>query len=232
METATVSPLQKEDILHYLSISDAIVEEYQKGQEIYTADSTENLCIHYLDCGRVVTQIKTTKGKLIGLEILEADDVLGLEATTGRYRNFAVCTERSRIFSWPIESFSKLMQAKPPFAMGLFQLAIDRLIYYQRRIEQLTTLRVKYRIAMVIIEAAEKQKLRTPEARVDDCITLPPLTHETIASFIGSSRVLVTHQLNALRRAGYIDYRHSKIRILKFQELTEFAQNSGHSSKH
>jgi hypothetical protein len=54
----------------------------------------------------------------------------------------------------------------------------------------------------------------------DGSIRVPALTHHTIAEFVGTSREIVTFQLNRLRRLGMLRYsrKHMDIYTIAIQE--------------
>ncbi len=63
------------------------------------------------------------------------------------------------------------------------------------------------------------------ERQDDGGIHMLPLTHETLAQYVGTSREIVTHYMNRLRREGYVLYTRKSI-VLYCEALRESASSA------
>ena len=209
------------DLLEQLPFRQDIVREYRKGQIIYTPGSEEDPRIHLIQEGRVIIKSLTNTAETVGLEILEKEDVFGLEALVGPYVTLARCAEYTRTLSWDAETIERLQHANPELAIALFQAAIKKIFSLQRRIEDLASMKVQERLAAFLIEKARKSSGSIGE---DGGITLPPITHETLSHFIGTSREIITHYMNLFRREGYIAFDRRQIRIFNAIGFAEWVR--------
>lgn len=209
------------DLLEQLPFRQGVGREYRKDQVIYAPDSKEDLRIHLVQEGRVITKSLTTTGETVGLEILEVEEVFGLEAMVGSYTTLARCAEYTRTLSWDIATLDQLQRAKPELAIALAQAAILHNIYFQRRIEELASMQTQERLATFLIEKARKVAGSVGE---DGGITISPLTHETLSHFVGTSREIVTYYMNIFRRAGYLSFDRKSIRVFNTIGFAEWVR--------
>jgi CRP/FNR family transcriptional regulator, cyclic AMP receptor protein len=64
---------------------------------------------------------------------------------------------------------------------------------------------------------------RVGEPQSDGSVRIPPLTHQAIAEYVGTSREIVTSQMNLLRQRGYLTYSRKGINI-QMEHLREYLQ--------
>ena len=92
---------------------------------------------------------------------------------------------------------------------GTFRLVGQRLVRAERRVADFALDAIPARLDKLLAELSERYGEHKPEGVLID-IALP---HREIASIVGSTRESVTVRLNALRRAGIIDFVDRKILI-------------------
>ena len=54
---------------------------------------------------------------------------------------------------------------------------------------------------------------RSGTRQADGAVQIPPLTHETLSGYIGTSREIVTFHMNQLRRQGFLRYSRKGIQL-------------------
>jgi CRP-like cAMP-binding protein len=86
--------------------------------------------------------------------------------------------------------------------LALSQYLVRQCIELQDRIESMAIYKTPERVMVSLIQLATT--LGTPTA--DGAMRIVALTHHTIAEYVGTSREIVTFQLNRLRRLGMLRY--------------------------
>src|SRR5258708_5863818 len=160
------------DLLEQLPAWLGVGREYRKDQVIYAHDSREDLRIHLVQEGRVITKSLTNSGGAVGLEMLEVEEIFGIEALIGSYTTLARCAEYTRTLSWDVATIDQLQRSKATFAIALSQASICRSVYFQRRIEELASMAIQERLATFLIEKARRS---SSSVGGDGGITLPPI---------------------------------------------------------
>ena len=61
-------------------------------------------------------------------------------------------------------------------------------------------------------------------------MSIPPLTHQAIAEYVGTSREIVTSQMNHLRQAGFLRYSRRGVQVYAdaLREHLKSAHTRGH----
>lgn len=193
--------------------------KYVKGQIVFVPDSAEERRIHLVQSGSFMT-FATRHGTEVGIEYLEIGELFGLETLVGRSQTLAKCAQDGETLSWDAAELDKLQRENAQLAVGLSQAAINRGLRLQRHIEDFAVLMIAERLAAFLAERAE---LKVSDE--DGTVLLSAITHETMSEFIGTSREIVTHYLNAFRKAGYVDYNRKGIRVYDPKGLVQWARD-------
>ena len=89
------------------------------------------------------------------------------------------------------------------------------------RIESFSSDNIGQRLVRSLIRFSE----RLGRESADGTTEMMPFTHELLSQYVGTSREIVTHYMNQLRRMGYLEYSRKGI-MLRRQSLREWlAQN-------
>jgi len=110
--------------------------------------------------------------------------------------------ERSQMMAWSAEEIERQMEQQPEFGLALctyFGLINTR---FSGRISTLIKFRTGPRVAIAFIELARAGG----KLQADGAMRLNGFTHQAFAEYVGTSRVIVTCEMNRLRRLGYISY--------------------------
>jgi CRP/FNR family transcriptional regulator, cyclic AMP receptor protein len=140
----------------------------------------------------IVTRIVTVDG-LFGESIL-----LG-----GRFRTeMATALDEMTLMSWSAADIEAQIERKPRLGWALFQCLVREGITLQHRIEDMVLYQNPERIRLALLQFADQ--MGTPTA--EGWTRLGALTHQTLAGYVGTSREVMTTQLNRLRRLGVLRY--------------------------
>lgn len=189
-----------EDPLTYLSRKP--VQEFAKGRVIYSPDRPADR-LFLLVLGRV--KVNTTAddgyetiGRLVSAEGLFGEAVL----VGGRASESAVALDATTVMSWTRPEIEQQIEREPRLGLALSQYLVRQCIALQERIESMAVHKTPERVMVALIQLADEMGTPLP----DGTTRLASLTHHTIAEYIGTSREIVTFQMNRLRRAGMIRY--------------------------
>jgi CRP/FNR family cyclic AMP-dependent transcriptional regulator len=121
----------------------------------------------------------------------------------------AVAFENARLLRIPVGVYREGMGASRELYDCTFRLVGQRLARAERRVADFALDAIPARLNKLLVELSERYgRPETGGVLID--IALP---HREIASIVGSTRESITVRLNALRRAGIIDFVDRKILI-------------------
>ncbi len=185
------------------------VVEYRRGQVIYDRDRPPThlflvlrglvkLCL----CGAGETEII--------VDIISANEMFGeaglISATCG---DAAVALDNAALMSWTIAEIQERISHDPRLSVMLIRLLADRCITFGERLQSFALDDTYLRLARSLLRLAKR--LGTNIA--DGSVRIPSLSHQVLSAYIGTSREIVTMQMNRLRAKGYIQYSRRSIDI-------------------
>jgi len=172
-------------------------------------------CIYLLKSGKVKLSRFSSNGRELVLGVVEAGEVFGEEAIAGENRRtaFAEAIEDSLVCSVPVSEFTRFLKAYPNLAVSFAGVLTARLEEARDRMEDFLFRSVAERLACFLVESAEKEG-------GGDRIPLPlRLTHQQIASRIGSTRETVTSLLGNFKRRGMIEFEGRRLVVTDLEGL-------------
>ena len=192
--------------------------EFPRGAPIYLpSDHAEGVLL--VAAGRAKIGTITADGKQAILAFVEAGEVFGELALVGVQQRdeYAEAVEKSKIVLIPSDEMNRLIEENPHVSMGITKLFGFR----RRRIEQ----RLKYllfrsnreRLVHLLLELAGQYGSPVPEG-VELKIKL---SHQDLASIIGSTRETVTVVLGELQAEGYLKVGRRKIVLKDMARLAD-----------
>ena len=104
--------------------------------------------------------------------------------------------------AWEVSEMEELVTKRPRLAVALLQVLAQRNVEYGRRIESFAIDSVERRLARSLLRFSER--LGTPEE--SGSVWMIPLTQEMLSRYVGTSREIVTFQMNHLRQQGFLRY--------------------------
>ena len=190
-----------EDPLTYLPRKP--VQEFAKRRIIYDAQQpSDHLFVVIL--GRVKLTNTGDGGEPLVARIVSAEGLFGEAALIGdsRRAETAVALDNVTLMSWSAYEIEAQIEREPRLGLALSQYLVRQCIELQDRIESMAVYKTPERVMLALVQLADS--LGSPMA--DGATRVPALTHHTIAEYVGTSREIVTFQLNRLRRMGMLRY--------------------------
>lgn len=197
----TSRPVNFEDPLMYLPRRP--IEEYAKGTIIYDAEHPP-VSLYVLILGRVKVSHTANDGCETVGRIVRAEGIFGESCLVGALNGNETATalDKVALMSWRREEIEQQVEREARLGMALFQYLVRQCLELQDRIENMAVQAVPDRVTLGLLQLATDLGTAMP----DGATRLSSLTHNTIAEFVGTSRELVTSQMNRLRRLRLIQY--------------------------
>jgi len=217
-----------EDPLNYLPRKP--IQEFGKRRVIYDENQP---CsgLYVVILGRVkVTSTAEDGFETIG-RVVCAEGFFGEFALIGAENRSesAVALDTASIMCWSRSEIEQQIDREPRLGVALSQYLVRQCIELQDRIESMAVHKTPERVMLALLQLGSSAG--TPMA--DGTTRIGSLTHHTIAEYVGTSREIVTFQMNRLRRLGLLTYSRKFIDIhapAMQQALREQGILSGHSS--
>jgi CRP-like cAMP-binding protein len=89
------------------------------------------------------------------------------------------------------------------------QMLVKRGLDYEDRLQSFALEKTPERVVRSLLRFAQRLGTRTE----DGSIKIPPLTHQMISEYVGTSREIVTFQMNQLRQKSYLRYSRKGIQV-------------------
>jgi CRP/FNR family transcriptional regulator len=196
-----------EDPLTYLPRKP--IQEFAKGRVIYDGHQPAT-GLHLVMLGRVkVTSCGdglVTVGRIVSAEGLFGESALiGAENRT----EAAVTLDDSSLMSWTRSEIEQQIDREPRLGIALSQFLVRQCIELQDRIESMAVHKTPERVMLALLQLANSSGTLLP----DGATRIGSLTHHTISEYVGTSREIVTFQMNRLRRMGVVRYSRKHIDI-------------------
>ena len=197
-----------EDPLTYLPRK-AIVE-FPKHRIIYDEHHPpESLYVVIL--GRVKTTTTADEGLDTISRIVSSEGLFGETSLVGPVARHgsAVALDNVTLMSWTRGEIEQQVEREPKLGIALAQYLVRECIRLQDRIASMAMYKTPERVMLAFVQLAAS--LGTPQP--DGSQRIASLTHHTIAEYVGTSREIITFQMNRLRRLGLIRYSRKTIDI-------------------
>ncbi|PWU07810.1 MAG: hypothetical protein C5B51_09130 [Terriglobia bacterium] len=189
-----------EDPLTYLSRKS--IQEFGKGRVIY---SPEHPCdrLFLVVLGRVKVTSNSHDGTETVGRIVCPEGLFGEAVMVGGVRNeIALALDTATVMSWTRDEVEQQIGREPRLGLALSQYLVRQCLALQERIESMAVQKTPERVMVALVQMAAM--LGKPMS--DGVTRIGSLTHQTIAEYVGTSREIVTFQMNRLRRLGLIRY--------------------------
>ncbi len=197
-----------EDPLAYLPCSTIL--EYPKGQLVYGRSQPSNNIYLVID-GKVKVCRTADDGRQVVVDIYQPDEFFGESGVLGEQQRVeeAVTLDATKVMTWSTSEIEDLMVRRPRLGVALVQLLVRRSMDFGARIESFSIDNIGRRLVRSLIRFSE----RLGQDAGDGYTDMMPFTHELLSQYVGTSREIVTHYMNQLRRQGYLRYSRKGIAI-------------------
>jgi CRP-like cAMP-binding protein len=167
--------------------------------------------VFYLQSGRAKLTVVSHNGKEATITLLSAGDFVGeaaLAAVPGLRLSTATAVTESAALKIGREEMIRVMHQEPAFSDLFMKFLLARSMRIQADlVDQLFNSSEK-RLARILLIMAEFGKPGEPETFI------PPITQETLAEMVGTTRSRVSFFMNRFRKLGFIDY-NGRIKVHK-----------------
>lgn len=192
--------------------------DFKRGQVIYLpSDQADSVLL--LATGRAKIYHLTNEGKQAVLALVDPGEVFGelglFDSGESPREEFAEAMESSRVILIPREEMQQLMEAHPTVSLGVSRLMGLRRKRVERRLKSLLFRSNRDRLVHLLLELAEKYGKPT----VEGVILGIKLSHQDLASIIGSTRETVTVLLGELQQEGQLTIQRRKIILSNLDRL-------------
>lgn len=113
------------------------------------------------------------------------------------------------VMSWSRNEVELQIEREPRLGIALSQYLVRQCIELQDRIETMAVYKTPERVMLSLVHLAAMLGTSMP----DGAVRIGSLTHHTIADYVGTSREIVTFQMNRLRRLGLLRYSRKHIDV-------------------
>jgi CRP-like cAMP-binding protein len=208
----------------FSQLPESVVEQYfshchtrkfRKKEEIFGPEEHSEY-IYLVSQGRIRVYLRYPNGKEFTLTILEAGAIY-----SGHTRAFGQALDDGEIVFLPVQSFRKLLMEVPLFAMSVISVLGDSLKNSINTIESLVFKEVNKRLYQFIYSLA----LAGGEHKSAKFEIVLGLTHQQIATIVGSTRQTVNAFFNNLQKESLITLEKDKIIILNFDAIAKRAKD-------
>lgn len=197
-----------EDALMYLPRKG--VTDYNRGDIIFD-ESNPSKALHLVVQGRVKVTIPVEDGGQTVVDIFNTDDFFGESSLLGEQRvpERAVALDNVTLMSWTRAEIEEQVERQPRLGIALMQMLVKRGLDYEERLQSFALDKTPERIIRALLRFADH--LGAPAE--DGSLRIPPLTHQAISEYVGTSREIVTFQMNHLRQNGFLRYSRRGIQV-------------------
>ena len=199
------------------------VQEYVKNHIIYDVQHPA-AGLYLVILGRV--KVGTTAndgGQTVG-RIVPSEGLFGESSLIGpvNLTESAIALDTVILMSWSRNEIEQQVEREPRLGIVLAQYLVRQCLDLQDRIESMAVHKTPERVMLAILQLAADLGSPMP----DGSLRVASLTHHTIAEFVGTSREIVTFQMNRLRRMGLVRYSRKHIDVYA-QALRENLRQQG-----
>jgi len=167
--------------------------------------------VFYLRSGRAKLTVVSKRGKEATVTLLAAGDFVGEEAIagSGRFRMATACAITACIvMRIARDNMLQVLHEEHIFSDYFLKFMLARGIRIQADLIDQLFNSSERRLARILLLMADYGQPGEPETLI------PPITQETLAEMIGTTRSRVSFFMNRFRKLGYIEYK-GRIRVNK-----------------
>jgi len=186
------------------------VREFAKNRVIYDGTNPAS-DLYLLILGRVKVTTKAEDGAETVSRIVRNEGLFGESSLLGPSpaTESAVALDNATVMSWSRNEIEQQVEREPRLGIALSQYFVLRCKELQDRIQSMAIQKTPERVAEALLQLAGDLGSPMP----DGSLRVASLPHRTIAEFVGTSREIVTYQMNRLRRLGLLRYSRKHIDV-------------------
>jgi len=155
--------------------------------------------------GRVNVFRTAESGLRTLLRVVIAEELFGefsLVPPMQTFRQSAVAKKATRVMFWSAEQVQERVQKEPKLGLALIDYFGRQNTLMRERLTAIANYRTGSRVRLSLLQLARTNGSTTSYG----ARRITGLTHQALAEYVGTSREIVTCELNYLRRLGYVSY--------------------------
>jgi CRP/FNR family cyclic AMP-dependent transcriptional regulator len=204
------------DPLNYLPRR-ALVE-YQKGQVIYFRNCES---LYLVAAGRVKLSSVAPDGGEAVIRIVPSEGLFGESGMVNEELcERAVALDRVQVMVWNNLEIEQQIEKEPRLGLALIEELVAASLEMKERLHGMANYKTPQRVMLSLLQLARALGAQQP----DGALRMGSLTHHIIAEHVGTSREIVTSQMNRLRRLGLVGYTRNHIDV--YRDAMEYALRS------
>jgi CRP/FNR family cyclic AMP-dependent transcriptional regulator len=186
------------------------VQECAKNRIIYDVQHPAT-DLYLLMLGRVKISTTAHNGGQTVARIVRGEGLFGESSLIGPANRdeSAIALDNVMLMSWSRNEIEQQVERDPRLGIVLTQYLVRQCQDLQDRIESMAVHKTPERVMLALLQLAADLGVPMP----DGSLSVASLSHHTIAEFVGTSRAIVTSQMNRLRRMGLVRYSRKHIDI-------------------
>ncbi len=190
--------------------------KFPRGSVVYMPSDASD-AVFLVATGRIKLYHITSDGKQAVLALIDPGELFGELAVfdEGQREEFAEAMEASTLIKIPRNVLLQLMESQAHLALGITRLMGFRRRRVERRLKSLLFRSNRERLIALLLELAEKYGQRTPQG-IQIGIKL---SHQDLASIIGSTRETVTVVLGELQQEKSLIVKRRQIILTQIEQL-------------
>jgi CRP/FNR family cyclic AMP-dependent transcriptional regulator len=185
------------------SLPHRFLAEYRRGQVIFD-EQHPSQGLYRVVRGRVRVGLRMHDGAHSILDIYAPGQFFGecglLEAPEAR--QYAIAMESAAVMHWTRGEIAEEVERRPALGAAIGRLLAQRCQELKDRLQSLAIDKTQDRLIRAFLHFAKQGGTHA----ADGAVRIPPLTQQLVSQYIGTSREIVTFQMNRLRDLGLIRY--------------------------
>jgi len=160
--------------------------------------------VFYVQEGRVKLTVVSFGGKEATLSVLGPGDFFGVCCLGDQQErsNTASTLEPSTLIRVEKDAMLRSLREQPALLEPFVAYLLKRTVNLQKDLCTQILDPSEKRLARVLLRLTQM----TPDETQEDCVRMPKLSHDTLATMVGTTRSRVTYFMNKFRNQGLIDY--------------------------
>jgi len=200
----TTSHLELEDLLTVASTATLEKKDY-----LYYNGSSGLVHLHE----GVVRVYRTCHERMVHVDFYGPGSTFGESCLDSQHHveSAVVCTDRAVFSQWPKQVVVAMIAGKPEFCAALLRMTSARSQQIFERLALAYCVKLDEHLVAALLDIANRVGIVND---ADQSILIPfAVTHEVLASMIGTTREIVTAKMGELRRKGAVSFSRQSIRI-------------------
>lgn len=176
---------------------------FSKNETVFSQGDPAD-AVFYVQEGRVKLTVVSFGGKEATLSVLGVGDFFGVCCLGNQYErsNTASTLEPSTLIRIEKDAMLRSLRDQPELLEVFMGYLLKRTVNLQKDLCTQILDPSEKRLARVLLRLTQL----TTEEDHEECVRMPKMSHDTLATMVGTTRSRVTYFMNKFRNQGFIDY--------------------------